>query len=86
MCGRSTLRTKLNIILNQFAAEIAEEQDWEPRYNIAPTQNVPRTVKNEVKTCRHNDLCHSAEIRQEWRSAILEKGWSSVRNHKSAFR
>ena len=41
MCGRYTLRTKLNLLLSQFAAELAEGTEWEPRYNIPPTSNVP---------------------------------------------
>lgn len=40
MCGRYTLRDKLNLVLSQFAAEMAEEIDYRPRYNIAPTQDV----------------------------------------------
>lgn len=40
MCGRFTLRVKLNLLLDQFAAEAAELDDWEPRYNIAPTNDV----------------------------------------------
>ena len=39
MCGRYTLRTALNKLLAQFAIECAEA-DFEPRYNIAPTQQV----------------------------------------------
>lgn len=41
MCGRFTLRTKLNLLLDQFAAELVEGAVWEPRYNIPPTANVP---------------------------------------------
>jgi putative SOS response-associated peptidase YedK len=40
MCGRYTLRTKLNLLLSQFAAEITEPMEFEPRYNVAPTQQV----------------------------------------------
>ena len=40
MCGRYTLRAKLNLLLDQFAAEMAEERDFPARYNIAPTQDV----------------------------------------------
>jgi len=41
MCGRYTLRTKLNLLLDQFAAEMAEAQVWDqPRYNVAPSQEV----------------------------------------------
>jgi putative SOS response-associated peptidase YedK len=41
MCGRYTFRTKLNLLLSQFAAELAEGTEWEPHYNIPPTSNVP---------------------------------------------
>lgn len=40
MCGRYTLRAKLNLLLDQFAAEMAEPIDYRPRYNIPPTTNV----------------------------------------------
>src|SRR5687767_9232670 len=36
MCGRYTLRTKLNLLLSQFAAELAEGIEERPRYNICP--------------------------------------------------
>ena len=39
MCGRFTLFSKLNSLLQQLAIESAVE--YEPRYNIAPTQEVP---------------------------------------------
>jgi putative SOS response-associated peptidase YedK len=41
MCGRYTLRTKMNLLLSQFAAELAYESEYEARYNVAPTQVVP---------------------------------------------
>lgn len=41
MCGRYTLRTKLNLLLSQFAAELADGTEWESRYNIPPTASVP---------------------------------------------
>lgn len=40
MCGRFTLRSKLNRILAEFSVEASESLLWEPRFNIAPTQNV----------------------------------------------
>ena len=39
MCGRFTLRSNLNLILQQFALD--EVPDLTPRYNIAPTQAIP---------------------------------------------
>ena len=40
MCCRFTLRTKLNILLQEFHAELRHELQLPPRYNIAPTQDV----------------------------------------------
>jgi putative SOS response-associated peptidase YedK len=61
MCGRYTLHTRLNRLLQQFAVEAREGGitplfDYKPRYNIAPTQQVPiiRQVdgQREVSTVR----------------------------------
>ena len=41
MCGRFTLRTNLNVLLAEFAAEVQEGTVWEPRYNVPPTAPVP---------------------------------------------
>jgi putative SOS response-associated peptidase YedK len=41
MCGRFTLRTKLNLLLSEFAAELQEGAVWEPRYNVPPTASIP---------------------------------------------
>src|SRR4029078_11781874 len=40
MCGRFTLRTKLNLLLQQFHAELRDEIELAPRYNIAPPQDI----------------------------------------------
>jgi putative SOS response-associated peptidase YedK len=39
MCGRFTLHSRLNLLLQQFSLQAG--LDWAPRYNIAPTQRVP---------------------------------------------
>jgi putative SOS response-associated peptidase YedK len=43
MCGRFTLRTSLNVLLQQFAIEMLPDQQllFEPRYNIPPTVDIP---------------------------------------------
>lgn len=41
MCGRYTLRTRPQAIVEHFGAELATEEEFLPRYNIAPTQQVP---------------------------------------------
>jgi putative SOS response-associated peptidase YedK len=43
MCGRYTLRTRLNELLQIYAVET--ELQWAPRFNIAPAQTVP-TIRN----------------------------------------
>ena len=40
MCGRYRLSRRKQIIAEHFDADPFED-DWEPRYNIAPTQPVP---------------------------------------------
>jgi putative SOS response-associated peptidase YedK len=49
MCGRYSLRVKQNLLLSQFAAELAEGTEWEPRYNIQPTANVPAVRLHDGK-------------------------------------
>src|SRR6202142_749763 len=40
MCGRYRLSRRKQIIEEHFDT-VSDEGDWEPRYNIAPTQPVP---------------------------------------------
>lgn len=40
MCGRFTLRAKLNRVLAEFACDGAAGLNLAPRYNIAPTQDI----------------------------------------------
>jgi putative SOS response-associated peptidase YedK len=40
MCGRLTIRANLNRILQEFAAEGLIDEEWAPRYNVAPTQKL----------------------------------------------
>ena len=40
MCGRYRLSRRKEILAEYFDADFAD-MDWEPRYNIAPTQSVP---------------------------------------------
>jgi len=39
MCGRYTLRTPMNVLIQEF--QLQRALDFGPRYNIAPTQSVP---------------------------------------------
>src|SRR5947199_8336543 len=40
MCGRYRLSRRKQIVEEYFHC-LSEEQDWAPRYNIAPTQAIP---------------------------------------------
>jgi putative SOS response-associated peptidase YedK len=37
MCGRFRLSRRKQLVMERFDA-ISDEPEWEPRYNIAPTQ------------------------------------------------
>ena len=47
MCGRFTLRAKLNQLLQQFACETTELDGLSPRYNAAPTQDIAVVRNND---------------------------------------
>jgi len=40
MCGRYRLSHRKELLAERFAVE-PDDDDWVPRYNIAPTQNIP---------------------------------------------
>jgi putative SOS response-associated peptidase YedK len=45
MCGRFTLRSRLNVVVREL--DLFGDVEWEPRYNIAPTQPVPIVRRDE---------------------------------------
>ena len=45
MCGRYRLSRRKEILEEQFAA-VSDDVNWNPRYNIAPTQIVPIVRQN----------------------------------------
>jgi putative SOS response-associated peptidase YedK len=45
MCGRYRLSRRKQIIEEHFET-VSDEPDWNPRYNIAPTQPVPVIRQN----------------------------------------
>ena len=55
MCGRYRLSRRKQIIEEYFAST-SEEQEWEPRYNIAPTQSVPIIRQNPKEPHRELSL------------------------------
>lgn len=52
MCGRFTLRSRLNLVIREL--NLFSDLDGEPRYNIAPTQAIP-TIRPDAegrRTCK----------------------------------
>ena len=41
MCGRYKLSRRKQLVEEYFEAVCSEENDWSPRYNVAPTQPIP---------------------------------------------
>jgi putative SOS response-associated peptidase YedK len=51
MCGRYRLSRRNEILSQYFGADFSD-LDWEPRYNIAPTQMVPVVRRDQHGTLR----------------------------------
>lgn len=51
MCGRYRLSRRKQILAEHFDAPF--DDDWEPRYNIAPTQPVPVVRQHPTEPTRH---------------------------------
>jgi putative SOS response-associated peptidase YedK len=51
MCGRYRLSRRKQLIEEYFAS-VSGEDDWTPRYNIAPTQSVPVIRQNSKEPRR----------------------------------
>ncbi len=50
MCGRYRLSRRKQIVEEYFDS-VSGEEDWTPRYNIAPTQPVPVIRQNPREAC-----------------------------------
>jgi putative SOS response-associated peptidase YedK len=57
MCGRYRLSRRKQLIEEYFAT-VSGEDDWTPRYNIAPTQPVPVIRQNPKEPRRELSLVH----------------------------
>lgn len=57
MCGRYRLSRRKQIIEEYFDSAPWEE-DWNPRYNIAPTQSIPIVRQNQREPIRDFSLVH----------------------------
>lgn len=55
MCGRYRLSRRKEVLAEHFGADF-EDLDWEPRYNIAPTQSVPVIRRDDRGPTLHASL------------------------------
>jgi putative SOS response-associated peptidase YedK len=55
MCGRYRLSRRKQLV-DEYFGSVSGEEDWEPRYNIAPTQPVPVIRQNPEKPIRELSL------------------------------
>ena len=55
MCGRYRLSRRKQVVEEHFAS-VSEEEDWGPRYNIAPTQPIPVIRQNPKEPFRELSL------------------------------
>jgi len=46
MCGRYRLARKKEILAEVF--DVEDDDDWSPRYNIAPSQSVPSSARTRL--------------------------------------
>jgi putative SOS response-associated peptidase YedK len=57
MCGRYRLSRRKQLVEEYFDSVSEEQEDWSPRYNIAPTQPVPVIRQNPKEPVRELSLC-----------------------------
>jgi putative SOS response-associated peptidase YedK len=55
MCGRYKLSRRKQFVEEYFDA-VSGEEDWNPRYNIAPTQPIPVIRQNAKEPVRELSL------------------------------
>ncbi|MGD9644582.1 MAG: SOS response-associated peptidase [Pirellulales bacterium] len=56
MCGRFTIRSSPRVVAELFGLD--EVPNWEPRYNVAPSQPVPVVRMRADDRRRHLDMLH----------------------------
>jgi putative SOS response-associated peptidase YedK len=61
MCGRYRLSRRKQIVEEYFDTASADD-DWVPRYNIAPTQPIPVIRQNPKEPVRELSLVQAAEL------------------------
>jgi len=88
MCGRYRLSRRKQVVEEYFDSPM--EDDWNPRYNIAPTQNVPIIRQNPKEPVRKMSLVRWGLIpswaKEPSASARMINARSETAHIKPAFR
>jgi len=69
MCGRYRLSRRKQIVEDHFDS-VSGEEDWNPRYNIAPTQPIPVIRQNPREPVRELSLVRWGLIPQPAKSGL----------------
>jgi putative SOS response-associated peptidase YedK len=89
MCGRYRLSRRKQILEEHFDS-VSGEEDWSPRYNIAPTQPVPVIRQNPRQAVRELSLLRWGLVPSWGRdismAASMINAWSETASSKPAFR
>lgn len=83
MCGRYRLSRRKQIIEEHFDA-VSGEEDWTPRYNIAPTQPVPVIRQNPREPRRELSLLRWGLIPSWSRDALAAARMINARSETAA--
>jgi putative SOS response-associated peptidase YedK len=89
MCGRYRLSRRKQIVEAHFSS-VSREEDWNPRYNIAPTQLVPVIRQNPKQPIRELSLLRWGLIpswmKDSFGAATMINARSETAGTKPAFR
>jgi SOS response associated peptidase (SRAP) len=69
MCGRYKLSRRKQVVEEYFDAT-SNEPDWNPRYNVAPTQSVP-VIRQHPKSRSENSLSCAGDLFRHGRETLL---------------
>ena len=90
MCGRFRLSRRKQIVEEYFDTAISSEEDWSPRYNIAPTQPVAVIRQNPKEPVRKLSLMRWGLIpswaKDPFAAASMINARSETASTKPAFR
>jgi putative SOS response-associated peptidase YedK len=83
MCGRYRLSRRKQIIEERFDS-VSGEEDWSPRYNVAPTQPVPVIRQNPKEPIRELSLMRWGLIPSWARDAFVAASMINARSETAS--